>query len=119
MKQIDNKDLTLRDDLLTVIKDSSKVAIAASCYSIFVFQELKDSLKDIDELRFIFTSPTFTTDKVDKQRREYYYIPRLKREHTVYGSELISNFAMGSHIVLMPICVRTGSGASWSYMNTL
>ena len=86
MKQIDNKNLTLRDDLLTVIQDGSKVAIAASCFSIYAFQELKDCLKDIDELRFIFTSPTFTTDKVDKQKREF-YIPRLNRERTVYGSE--------------------------------
>ena len=86
MKQIDNKNLTLRDDLLTVINDGSKVAIAASCFSIYAFQELKDCLKDIEELRFIFTSPTFTTDKVDKQKREF-YIPRLNRERTVYGSE--------------------------------
>jgi len=86
MKQIDNKNLTLRDDLLTVINDGSKVAIAASCFSIYAFQELRERLMDIDELRFIFTSPTFTTDKADKQKREF-YIPRLNRERTVYGSE--------------------------------
>lgn len=86
MKQIDNKTITLRDDLITVIQQGSKLAIAASCFSIYAYQELKDRLKDIDELRFIFTSPTFTTDKIDKQKREF-YIPRLNRERTVYGSE--------------------------------
>ena len=86
MKIIDNKNSTLKSDLLTVIQDGSKVAIAASCFSIYAFQELKDSLKNINELRFIFTSPTFTTDKVDRQQREF-YIPRLNRERTVYGSE--------------------------------
>ena len=86
MKLIDNKITTLRDDLLTVIQDGSKIAIAASCFSIYAFQELKERLKSIDELRFIFTSPTFTTDKVDKQKREF-YIPRLNRERTVFGSE--------------------------------
>ena len=86
MKIIDNKGLTLKDDLLTVIQDGSKLAIAASCFSIYAFQELKAALKDIEELRFIFTSPTFTTDKVDKQKREF-YIPRLDRERTVYGSK--------------------------------
>ena len=86
MKLIDNKTTTLRDDLLTVIQDGSKIAIAASCFSIYAFQELKERLKSIDELRFIFTSPTFTTDKVDKQKREF-YIPRLNRERTVFGSE--------------------------------
>ena len=86
MKIIDNKGNTLKDDLLTVIQDGSKLAIAASCFSIYAFQELKAALKDIEELRFIFTSPTFTTDKVDKQKREF-YIPRLDRERTVYGSK--------------------------------
>ena len=86
VKIIDNKNSTLKSDLLTVIQDGGKVAIAASCFSIYAFQELKDSLKNINELRFIFTSPTFTTDKVDRQQREF-YIPRLNRERTVYGSE--------------------------------
>ena len=43
-------------------------------------------MKDIKELRFIFTSPTFTTEKTPKQQREF-YIPRLDRERTLYGSE--------------------------------
>lgn len=49
MKIIDNKNSTLKSDLLTVIQDGSKVAIAASCFSIYAFQELKDSLKNINE----------------------------------------------------------------------
>ena len=68
------------------IKPESKISIAASCFSIYAFQELKEQLKDIKELRFIFTSPTFTTDKVSKQQREF-YIPRLYRERSLYGSE--------------------------------
>ena len=47
---------------------------------------MKEALKDIKELRFIFTSPTFTTEKTSKQQREF-YIPRLDRERTLYGSE--------------------------------
>lgn len=64
----------------------SKVAIAASCFSIYAFQELKEQLTDISELRFIFTSPSFITEKADKQKREF-YIPRLNRERDLYGSE--------------------------------
>lgn len=60
--------------------------IAAACFSIYAFQELKDELESIDELRFIFTSPTFTTEKVAKQKREF-YIPRLNRERSIYGTE--------------------------------
>ena len=58
MRIIDNINETLKDDLSVEIKPGSKVSIAAACFSIYAFQELKDELKSIDELRFIFTSPT-------------------------------------------------------------
>ena len=86
MEIINNISKTLKDDLMVEIKPESKISIAASCFSIYAFQELKEQLKDIKELRFIFTSPTFTTDKVSKQQREF-YIPRLNRERSLYGSE--------------------------------
>ena len=86
MEIINNISKTLKDDLTVEIKPESKISIAASCFSIYAFQELKEQLKDIKELRFIFTSPTFTTDKVSKQQREF-YIPRLYRERSLYGSE--------------------------------
>ncbi|WP_366521832.1 helicase-related protein [uncultured Duncaniella sp.] len=71
---------------MATIKSGSRVSIAAASFSIYAFQELKEQLKDIDELRFIFTSPSFTTEKADKQRREF-YIPRLNRERDLFGSE--------------------------------
>ena len=86
MEVINNTSKTLRDDLSVEIKEGSKLSIAAACFSIYAFQELKETLKDIKELRFIFTSPTFTTEKTPKQQREF-YIPRLNRERTLYGSE--------------------------------
>ncbi len=86
MELINNINKTLRDDLTAQIKSGSRLSIAASCFSIYAFQELKEALKDIKELRFIFTSPTFTTEKTPKQQREF-YIPRLDRERTLYGSE--------------------------------
>lgn len=39
------------------IKQGSKLSIAAACFSIYAFQELKAQFSQIDELRFIFTSP--------------------------------------------------------------
>ena len=86
MELINNINKTLRDDLLNQMQSGSKLSIAASCFSIYAFQELKEVLNDIKELRFIFTSPTFTTEKASKQQREF-YIPRLDRERTLYGSE--------------------------------
>lgn len=83
---IDNKNKTLKDDMAVEIKQGSKVAIAAACFSMYAFQELKEQLMNIDELRFIFTSPTFTTEKAKKEKREF-YIPRLNRERSLYGTE--------------------------------
>lgn len=71
---------------MTTIKSGSRVSIAAASFSIYAFQELEEQLKDIEELRFIFTSPSFITEKADKQRREF-YIPRLNRERDLFGSE--------------------------------
>ena len=79
MDLIDNLNRTLKDDLTLEIHEGSKISIAAACFSIYAFQELKQQLKDIDELRFIFTSPTFTTEKAKKEKREF-YIPRLNRK---------------------------------------
>lgn len=86
MQLIDNINQTLRNDLVYTIKSGSRVSIAAASFSIYAFQELKEQLKEIDELRFIFTSPSFVTEKADKQRREF-YIPRLNRERDLFGSE--------------------------------
>lgn len=86
MEIINNTTKTLRDDLKNELKRGSKLSIAAACFSIYAFQELKQELLGIDELRFIFTSPTFTTEKVKKEKREF-YIPRLNRERSLYGTE--------------------------------
>lgn len=86
MELINNTSKILRDDLAVEIKKGSKLSIAAACFSIYAFQELKDELQDIDELRFIFTSPTFVTEKAKKEKREF-YIPRINRERSLYGTE--------------------------------
>ena len=41
MEIIDNIHKTLKDDLAAVITKGSKLSIAASCFSIYAFQELK------------------------------------------------------------------------------
>lgn len=86
MELINNTTKTLRDDLAVEIKEGSRLSVAAACFSIYAFQELKKKLQGIEELRFIFTSPTFTTEKAKKEKREF-YIPRLSRERSLYGTE--------------------------------
>ncbi len=86
MELINNISKTLKDDLKIEIHKDSKVSIAAACFSIYAFAELKKELKNIKELRFIFTSPTFIKDASKKEKREF-YIPRQARERSLYGSE--------------------------------
>lgn len=86
MQVLDNVNITLKDDLKENIKRGSKVSIAAACFSIYAYQELKKQLESVSELRFIFTSPTFTTERTAKAQREF-YIPRVSREQSLYGTE--------------------------------
>ena len=86
MELIDNVHKTLRDDLKEVMRDGSKVSVAAASFSIYAFQELRKELEKCEEFRFIFTAPTFTTEKAQKEKREF-YIPRMSRESNLYGTE--------------------------------
>ena len=72
MELIDNVNKTLKDDLTVSIQKDSKVSIAAACFSIYAFQELKRELKNVDELRFVFTSPTFIKEKAKKNENFTY-----------------------------------------------
>src|SRR5690554_3718196 len=86
MKLIDNINHKLGDELEKTIGRRSKLSIAAASFSIFAYQELKKELQAIDELRFIFTSPTFLREKTPKEKREF-FIPQLTRERSLYGTE--------------------------------
>ena len=86
MEVFNNTTKIVKDDLTQVIKQGSRISIAAACFSIYAYQELKLQLNDIDSLQFIFTSPTFVTEKTPKEKREF-YIPRLNRERSLYGTE--------------------------------
>ena len=86
IKVIDNVSSILRDDLAETVHRGDKVSIAAAYFSMYAYRELKKQLENVDEFRFIFTSPTFIREKEAKQRREF-YIPRLSREQSLYGTE--------------------------------
>lgn len=87
---IDNRRKLLGEDLKVELREGSKVRIAASCFSMYAFAELKEELEKIDELKFLFTAPTFTKDQlsegVKKEKREF-FIPKRNRENSLYGSE--------------------------------
>ena len=86
MQILDNINNTIKDDLQKEVKKGSKISIAAACFNISDYQELKKQLEGVEELPFIFTSPTFITEKTPKAKREF-YIPCLSRERSLYGTE--------------------------------
>ena len=70
MELIDNINRLLGDDLKQALKPCARLKIAASCFSMYAFEALKVELEKIDELNFIFTSPTFVANEVtDKIRK--------------------------------------------------
>ena len=82
----DNKTSILKDELVRVIKEGDTVSVAASVFSMYAFNELREQLEALDEFRFIYTEPTFAKDRAKKEQREF-YIPRLSREQGLYGTE--------------------------------
>ena len=84
--EIDNRTIKLGEELKKELKTGSKVKMAAATFSMFAYQSLKEELEQIEELKFIFTSPTFTTDELAKEYREY-AIPKKKRESSIFGAE--------------------------------
>ncbi len=89
-ENIDNRTKLLGDDLKKELQQGSKVRIASSCFSMYAFKELREELEKIDELKFLFTSPTFTKDQIAegmKREKREFFIPKQNRENTLYGSE--------------------------------
>lgn len=86
---INNKSKLLGDDLKNEIKEKSRLRIASSCFSIYAYNALKEELEKIEELRFLFTTPTFlseqVSDNIKKEKREF-YIPKIA-ETSICGTE--------------------------------
>lgn len=83
---IDNRSHILKDDLAHVVSEGDRISVAASVFSMYAYNELREQLEGLDEFRFIYTEPTFAKDRAKKEQREF-YIPRLSREQSLYGTE--------------------------------
>lgn len=80
---IDNVGTLLGDDLRGELRPGSRLRIAASTFSIFAFEALRDELLQLEELEFIFTDPAFMPDqaagKASRQRREFFILGGAER----------------------------------------
>lgn len=86
MKLIDNINTRLIDDLKENLEKNSKVSIAASAFSIYAFESLRKELEGVEELRFIFTSPTFLRENLKREVPKF-FIPHLFKEADLCGGE--------------------------------
>ena len=86
LKLINNISERVVDDLKERISDGGRISIAAASFSIYAYEALKEELEKVEQLRFIFTSPTFVSEGNAKEKREF-FIPKLNRERSLYGTD--------------------------------
>jgi hypothetical protein len=91
IKNFNNKTDKVGDDFKNNIIRGSKVSVAAAIFSIYGYESLKKELNKIDELKFIFTDPTFV--EVDKEKREkkLFEINSCSRQKAINGSDFEIN----------------------------
>lgn len=90
MEIINNINQLLGDNIKEILKKRNcQIKVAASCFSIYAYEALKEQLEKVDELQFLFTEPTFVEqgikDKLKKERKEF-FIP-FGDEQNLYGTE--------------------------------
>lgn len=91
IKTFDNKINIVGDDLKNSIKANSKLSISASLFSIYGFESLKKELKNIENLRFIFTDPTFLKTDEEKKNSKYFSINSINTQKQIAGSDFEIN----------------------------
>ncbi|WP_315115483.1 helicase-related protein [uncultured Clostridium sp.] len=84
-KILDNKlNGKVFDELKKNLRKDSKLSIISAYFTIYAYKELSKELSKIDNLRFLFTEPTFV--KRDKELVREYFIDRTP-EHKISGNE--------------------------------
>ena len=91
LKNFNNKTEKAGDELKKDIKAGSRVNVAAAIFSIYGYEALKSELKNIKDLRFIFTDPTFVEmDKANREQR-LFEIHANNRKKAISGSDFEIN----------------------------
>lgn len=91
IKHFNNKTQKVGDDLKETLDKGSKLSIATSIFSIYGFESLKKELKRIDELRFIFTDPTFIELDKNSRQGKMFEILSNNRKKSIGGSRFEIN----------------------------
>ena len=78
----------LGDALGESIDDGAKLSIISSYFTVFAYGELKEELSKIDEVRFLFSEPTFIKRMANSKEPREFEVARRAREVGVGGSGL-------------------------------
>ena len=78
----------LGDALGESIDDGAKLSIISSYFTVFAYGELKGELSKVDEVRFLFSEPTFIKRMADSKEPREFEVARRAREVGVGGSGL-------------------------------
>jgi len=111
------------DNLKQTLKPGSKLKIAASCFSIYAYEALKQELERIESLEFIFTSPTFVpseaTDKLKQRTSSVPYSQARTRTQLLRQASLKFSSRTNSPSGLSPKSVLTGFVARPAFVLTV
>ncbi|MDH2658959.1 helicase-related protein [Methanobacterium formicicum] len=98
-KMLDNKkNGTVHEELRENLQKGSKLSIISAYFTIYAYYELRNELNKIDDMRFIFTKPSFLKND-NEQYREYYIDKNFERDLFVNEFEIkLRNEMKQSHI---------------------
>lgn len=81
-KMLDNKAQgRVIDELRAGIHPGARLSVVSAFFTIYAYEALKKELSSIEEMRFIFTTPSYVKKKVDLQR-EFYIAHRAEAAPT-------------------------------------
>lgn len=83
-KLLDNKKARVSDSLKDLTAPGAKLSIVSAYFTIYAFERLKETLTNVDSLRFLFVEPTFT--KENEETREF-FLAKRERESQLSGTQ--------------------------------
>jgi hypothetical protein len=91
LKNFNNKTEKTGDELKLDVKTGCKIDVAAAIFSMYGFEALKKEFLKIDELRFIFTDPTFVEISKSKREQRQFEINSNLRKKAISGTDFELN----------------------------
>ncbi|MDO5851203.1 MAG: helicase-related protein [Methanobacteriaceae archaeon] len=84
IKTLNNKgNETVFNELKNSIRKGSKLSVISAYFTMYAYFELQKELDKIDDMRFIFTTPSFIKNKDDIDFREYF----IDNSNDIFGNE--------------------------------